>query len=35
MGRRNARFARRSETDTHISVEGKIQSREYLKRFED
>lgn len=32
---RNARFASQLEISTHVAVEGRIQSREYLKRYAD
>lgn len=32
---RNARFASKLNVGTHIEVEGRIQSREYIKRFVD
>ena len=32
---RNARFAETLEVGTHLEVWGRIQSREYLKRYED
>lgn len=32
---RNARFTSQLEISTHVAVEGRIQSREYLKRYAD
>lgn len=32
---RNARYASQLEVGTHIQLEGRIQSREYIKKFED